>query len=185
MNTKEKVLQVSEKIILEKGMHALKLADIAEEIGISQAALYKHFTNKQAILSSLAWSWLDRLLTDVWTFTPNSENDSVDVIVHDWLWLLISSKYQVYQQSPKMFELYSTYIVGDDILLQKYLARAQHALATAASLKNEQDALNLLLSVIAFDDPGLNHVFSKPIHDNFESMWRLLAPGVQQLERTI
>jgi len=56
---KEEVLDIALRIIDEKGIHALTLREISDRIGISEAALFRHFRDKGEIMSSLA----DRVFT--------------------------------------------------------------------------------------------------------------------------
>lgn len=182
MNTKEKILQVSEQIVLEKGLSELRLSDIAFSIGISQAAIYKHFQNKNDILSSLAWTWLEGILADIWRYKPQ-ENDALSVIVHDWLWLLVSCKYDAYTNNPRLYELYSEFIVADFDLMSKHLEHISLTLSRVAELKKIADAQTLIFSVVSFENPNLRGIFDNRLKDNFESLWRVLEPGVSRLER--
>ncbi|MFB6209695.1 MAG: TetR/AcrR family transcriptional regulator [Candidatus Nanohaloarchaea archaeon] len=50
----EEILKVSLEIIHEEGQSALTVRNIAEEIGISEAAVYRHFEDKQEIVRSLS-----------------------------------------------------------------------------------------------------------------------------------
>lgn len=49
----EEVLIVAQKIIYEKGFYNLTIRNIAEKIGISEAAIYRHFKNKKEIIDKL------------------------------------------------------------------------------------------------------------------------------------
>ncbi len=51
--TKETILKTSLRLFAERGFEAVSVRDIAGEIGITQAALYKHYTNKKDILDSI------------------------------------------------------------------------------------------------------------------------------------
>ncbi|MBF0427563.1 MAG: TetR family transcriptional regulator [Magnetococcales bacterium] len=48
--------------LLEKGNRRVTTADLAVEVGLSEAALYRHFTGKQAIFQALAEYLRDHLL---------------------------------------------------------------------------------------------------------------------------
>ncbi|WP_273706023.1 TetR/AcrR family transcriptional regulator [Leuconostoc mesenteroides] len=182
MNTKEKILAATEQLVFEKGVSELRLADIASQVGISQAAIYKHYQNKSDILAILAWSWLDEILINVWNYSPH-EGDSLDMIVHNWLWLLISCKYEAYKTNPEMFELYSNFIVSDPTLVAKHVNHASQNLCKISGLRNLSDAKSLLLSVSSLEDPKLNAIIDNNLKKSFESLWLILKPGVAFLER--
>lgn len=52
-NTKDKIFNVALKLFARNGYEAASVRDIAGELGITQAALYKHYKNKQAIFDSI------------------------------------------------------------------------------------------------------------------------------------
>lgn len=53
INTKEKILQTSLKLFARRGYNSVSVRDISGELGITQAALYKHYKNKQDIFDSI------------------------------------------------------------------------------------------------------------------------------------
>ncbi|MGN0674371.1 MAG: SAM-dependent methyltransferase [Oscillospiraceae bacterium] len=53
INTKEKILQTSLRLFARRGYDSVSVRDISGELGITQAALYKHYKNKQDIFNSI------------------------------------------------------------------------------------------------------------------------------------
>lgn len=53
MDTKEKILQVSLKLFARNGYEGVSVRNIAEELGMTKGALYKHYENKQDIFDSI------------------------------------------------------------------------------------------------------------------------------------
>lgn len=53
MNTKEKILLISLHLFAQNGYEATSVADIAEAVGVTKGALYKHFKNKRDIFDSI------------------------------------------------------------------------------------------------------------------------------------
>ncbi len=53
MNTKERILLEALRLFARKGYEAVSVADIAESIGMTKGALYKHYKNKRDILDSI------------------------------------------------------------------------------------------------------------------------------------
>jgi AcrR family transcriptional regulator len=51
---KEEVHDIALRIIDEEGIHALTMRGISERIGISEAALFRHFKDKEDMISGLA-----------------------------------------------------------------------------------------------------------------------------------
>lgn len=52
-NTKEEILKTALKLFAQNGYEATSVSDIAEKIGISKGALYKHYHNKRDIFESI------------------------------------------------------------------------------------------------------------------------------------
>lgn len=52
-NTKEEILKTSLKLFAQNGYEATSVSDIAEEMGMSKGALYKHYRNKRDIFESI------------------------------------------------------------------------------------------------------------------------------------
>ncbi|MBZ0157754.1 MAG: TetR/AcrR family transcriptional regulator [Alphaproteobacteria bacterium] len=50
---REQIAQAALRIIAQRGVRALTTASIAQEVGISEANLYRHFKNKDEILSEM------------------------------------------------------------------------------------------------------------------------------------
>ncbi len=52
-NTKEVILQVALRLFSERGYNGVGIRDIANEIGIRESALYKHYRSKQDIFNAI------------------------------------------------------------------------------------------------------------------------------------
>ena len=52
-NTKERILQEALKLFSQKGYIGTSMNDIAAKLGVTKAALYKHYASKQEILDSI------------------------------------------------------------------------------------------------------------------------------------
>lgn len=52
-NTKERILEEALKLFAQSGYMGTSMSDIAASLGVTKAALYKHYTSKQEILDSI------------------------------------------------------------------------------------------------------------------------------------
>lgn len=52
-NTKEKILEEALKLFAQSGYMGTSMNDIASQLGVTKAALYKHYSSKQEILDSI------------------------------------------------------------------------------------------------------------------------------------
>jgi AcrR family transcriptional regulator len=61
---KNKILSAAADLVAQRGFHAVSMSDIGAEVGISGAAIYRHFENKSALLVALFDRSIDQLLQD-------------------------------------------------------------------------------------------------------------------------
>ena len=61
---KEKILGAAADLLAGKGYHAVSMADIGNEAGITGSGIYRHFDSKAAILVALFERVIDDLLSD-------------------------------------------------------------------------------------------------------------------------
>ena len=52
-NTKERILDEALKLFAQSGYMGTSMNDIASKLGVTKAALYKHYKSKQEILDSI------------------------------------------------------------------------------------------------------------------------------------
>jgi len=62
---KKQIMDAARKLIMRSGSEHVTVRNMAKEVGISQAAIYRHFKSKTEILSFLADSVADGLLHDI------------------------------------------------------------------------------------------------------------------------
>ncbi|MGB3511328.1 MAG: TetR/AcrR family transcriptional regulator [Microcoleaceae cyanobacterium] len=65
--TRTKILQAAQKLFARHGYDGTTTRDLAQKAGVAEGTLFRHFTNKKAILIELATQgWID-ILTDLLT----------------------------------------------------------------------------------------------------------------------
>jgi AcrR family transcriptional regulator len=62
---KKQIMDAARKLIVRSGSEHVTVRNMAKEVGISEAAIYRHFKSKTEILSFLADSVADGLLHDI------------------------------------------------------------------------------------------------------------------------
>lgn len=58
---KEKILTIGKRLFIQHGYHGLSMRAIAEEVGVSKAALYYHFQDKQELFLAILIQSLDEI----------------------------------------------------------------------------------------------------------------------------
>jgi len=76
---KKQIMDAARKLIMRSGSEHVTVRNMAKEVGISEAAIYRHFKSKTEILSFLADSVADGLLHDI-DMARNVGFTSLDII---------------------------------------------------------------------------------------------------------
>ncbi|MEB3342257.1 TetR/AcrR family transcriptional regulator [Okeania sp.] len=65
--TRTRILQTAQKLFAKYGYDGTTIRDLAKEVGVGEGTLFRHFTNKKAILIELATAGWVEILTDLLT----------------------------------------------------------------------------------------------------------------------
>lgn len=98
--TQELIIETAEALIERTEKSEVTLSQIADELSITHAALYKHFKNKQEIWAAVSKSWFNRMISeqiniDMTTLASRQE------ILHEWLWAFANAKNVPTTRIPK------------------------------------------------------------------------------------
>lgn len=136
-------------------------------LGVTHAALYKHFKNKEDLLQKLALKWLENTSRSLFEWNPEEGVDD-ETALHDWLWLLHLTKKDLYQHDQKMFLLYTNYIETDSNLVRGHLSHLAKKVEEISGWENREWRLLQLLHIftthILLKDGAvvtLNHYLNK------------------------
>jgi AcrR family transcriptional regulator len=78
LSTRDKILKAAQKLFARNGYDGTTTKELAEKAGIAEGTLFRHFTNKKAILVEVATQGWIELLTDL--LTELSEMASYEAI---------------------------------------------------------------------------------------------------------
>ncbi|GAA3392746.1 TetR/AcrR family transcriptional regulator [Cryptosporangium minutisporangium] len=71
-NRKQLIVEAAGQVFSERGYHAASMEEIAAGVGISAAALYRHFPNKYALFAEAAHVMVDRLVAELDESPPDA-----------------------------------------------------------------------------------------------------------------
>ncbi|MCG7844060.1 MAG: TetR/AcrR family transcriptional regulator [Methanomassiliicoccales archaeon] len=97
---KEQIMETALKIIHNKGIHSLTLREIADDVGVSEAALFRHFKSKADIVDSLA-----SMVFDENQFIPRGEG-TWEALENMLIWQM-----ELFQKNP----LHTSVLFQEDI----------------------------------------------------------------------
>lgn len=179
MTTREKILQETEIFILKNGIEKLTISKIAKKLNISQPAIYKHFKNKEELLTVLALRFLnEQTLSAIFPFDTTNYTQKVDII-HDWLWAVASAKFYAHQETPEMFALYTTYVSENQALSQEHILEMVQSLQSAAALSKPEQAGALIQAFAYFHHPKVAPQWDNSFQEQFENVWLLIKKNFE------
>ena len=74
----EAILASVNRLLAEKGFDAMTLDEVAADVGIAKASLYKHFTSKEELAATAMIRVLDNALTFIATLEAQTKAPAVD-----------------------------------------------------------------------------------------------------------
>lgn len=178
--TQAEILAAAAELVVNNGLDNVTLSQVGKQLGISHAALYKHFKNKQDLWTSLAMNWLDDVLVEIFPFKVTSEMTQSE-IAHDWLWALAKGKMRAHAENPQMFELYTDYIDNDEHVLMLHTQDLIRSLQSALGTTDTVHVAALIQAFTVFSAPGFANFWNEDSRSQFEAIWELMQPGVAQL----
>jgi AcrR family transcriptional regulator len=72
-NIRGQILAHAQRLFIERGYHGLALREIAEAVGVSKAALYYHFADKEALFLAVLEGYLDEIETAIETIEAREQ----------------------------------------------------------------------------------------------------------------
>jgi len=176
--TKDRIIDTAEGLIMQTGDSEVTLNQIGAELGISHAALYKHFRNKQALWEAVASNWFNREIIN--KITP-STSESKEQQLHDWLWSFVNAKKAAFNTNPKMFALNTEYIDNNTQVLRKVLVSAYREIDSIMDYQDPKlEKSELILAVFSiFTLPNFRYTWNEDDYaGRFEMLWDLIKNGI-------
>lgn len=171
--TEEKIFSMTEKIVYEKGMEKTTLYDVARNLGVTHAALYKHYRNKEDLFQKLALHWLEETSRELFEWVKPVTSSGKQAL-HDWLWILANTKKKLYHTDKRMFFLYTDYIEKNGELVEDHLQHLAEKAEGVSGWKGEGQAI--ITAFIYFHNPYFANRWSNEEYAAlFEKVWRLVS----------
>lgn len=103
---KQKALDAAELVIRKSGFDRSKLTDVARDLGVSHAALYKHFASKEELLDAVTQRWLERI--DAALAEVCQRRESVKARLQAWFTTLHRLKREKVMADPELYQAFNT-----------------------------------------------------------------------------
>ena len=186
---KQQIIDAARKLIIRKGSEHLTVRAMAREVGLTEAAIYRHFKSKREILSFLMNHIMDTMLHDVErTTAENSPNlETIDQVLKHHM-------SEIEQRKGMSFQIIAEIIsLGDKKLnkdvyekLNLYVDRLKHLLSEGARGGHIRDDIDFGASALLLFGmiQGLANIwalsgYSFDLSAKYESLWAVYRKAVE------
>ena len=107
---KQQIVQVVLKLIAERGVEAVSTQLIADTIGLTQGAVFRHFSTKEEVWSAVI-TWLEDQLRSIWSKTGLEQPDHDGITALEQMFL---GHIELIEQYPGL----AKFIMSDDVRQQ-------------------------------------------------------------------
>ena len=186
---KQQIIDAARKLIIRKGSEHLTVRSMAKEVGLTEAAIYRHFKSKREILSFLMNNIMDTMLYDVErTTVENSPSlETIDQVLKHHL-------SEIEQRKGMSFQIIAEIIsLGDKKLnkdvyekLNLYIDRIENLLSAGARGGHIRDGIDFGASALLLFGmiQGLANIwalsgYSFDLSAKYESLWAIYQKAVK------
>jgi len=180
---KKEIIDAARKLIYKKGSEHVTVNNIAKEVKISEAAIYRHFRNKKEILSFLASHVTESLMQDIDSVVKSglSSPDNISSILRSHLSKIEQKRgvsFQVIAEIISFGDKRLNKQVYDDI--QNYLERFRELLDNGIkdkSIREDIDSGATALLLFAMIQGLVNtwalSNYSFDLTERYEALWNV------------
>ncbi len=187
---KQQIIDAARKLIIRKGSEHLTVRALAKEVGLTEAAIYRHFKSKREILSFLMNHIMDGMLLEM-ERTVSNGLESLDTVGH----ALRQHLSEIEQRKGMSFQIIAEIIsLGDKRLnrevyekLQIYIAQLEHLLSQGSRSGHVRDDLDLqACATLLFGMiQGLVNIWALAGYNfdlaaKYESMWSIFQLAIRK-----
>ncbi|MFG1928050.1 TetR/AcrR family transcriptional regulator [Cryptosporangium sp. NPDC048952] len=134
--TRRALLDAAATLLGEGGVEAVTLREVGARAGVSRGAPYRHFADKESLLTAIATEAWDRVGDEVSVLRASSELSAPEK-----LRTALTGLIAIGRQQPHLFRLMFTQPSGDPSAVVRAAGRSQDEfLAIVAELVGEKDA---------------------------------------------
>lgn len=178
--TQELIIETAEALMERTEKSEVTLSQIADELSITHAALYRHFKNKQELWAAVSKRWFNRMISEQIKIDTTPITAPKDVL-HDWLWSFVNAKKRTFNENPKMFALNTQYVDSNPLVLRDVLWDSYQIIDGIMDYQDPHfERAEAILSAFAvFSLPSFKVSWNSPDYqDRFERMWSLIKQGL-------
>lgn len=179
---RQKIIETAEVLILKYSRSDITLSEIATELGVTHATIYKHFKNKQDVWEAVSKKWFNETVMS--QVDVGDEDNSKIEKLHNLLWSFAKAKRDAYNHNEIMFTLNTQYVENNPYALREILTIVYQRINIIMGWSDESfaDAELIMSAFTIFTLPNFQNTWNdSDFEKRFENMWKLIQPGIKSL----
>ena len=117
---RDKAIDVAIAQMRRYGFEKVRLVDIAKDLGVSHAALYIHFTDKEALLDAVSERWLKSLEAAMEGVCQKNKDPIAKI--HEWFLKLYLMKREKVMNDPELYKAFKSVADQQKFIYKEHLA---------------------------------------------------------------
>ena len=185
----ESILSATEDVLRRYGPGKATVVDVGKELGVSHAAVYKHFPSKAALREAVSRRWLNRDRDALAAIASDTEIPPPQRL-RSWLAALLAAKRAKAHDDPELFAAYKILVTENSIAAIDHVADLLGQLEviltdgmTGGSFRRTdpaETARAVFTATIRFHHPGLAGAWTEPgIEQELDVICDLLLDGLR------
>ncbi|GIM91960.1 TetR family transcriptional regulator [Paractinoplanes toevensis] len=185
----ESILSATEDVLRRYGPAKATVVDVGKELGVSHAAVYKHFPSKAALREAVSRRWLNRD-RDALAAIANDTRIPPPQRLRSWLAALLAAKRAKAHDDPELFAAYKILVTENSVaaidhvadLLGQLKVILTDGMADGSFRRADltETARAVFTATTRFHHPGLAGAWTEPgIEHELDVICTLLLDGLR------
>lgn len=128
---KDQILDTAEDLLRRYGIAKTTVSDVARALGLTHAAVYRHFESKAGLREAVAERWLKRVSTPLAAIA--AECGDAEERLRRWLLTLMEMKRRKVRDDPEMFATYHALAEVADGAVSRHVSELERQVARILS----------------------------------------------------
>jgi AcrR family transcriptional regulator len=120
IQVRDKAIDVAIAQMRQNGFEKVRLVDIAKDLGVSHAALYIHFADKEALLDAVSERWLKSLEAALERVCQKNKDPIAKI--HEWFLTLYRMKREKVMNDPELYKAFKSAANQKKNIYEEHLA---------------------------------------------------------------
>ena len=186
--SRERILEAAETLLRRFGPEKFRIVDVAEALGMSHGNLYRYFSDRQAILDTIAQRWLTKIIEPLQKIVR--KRTTAERRLEEWILTLIRLKRRKVTADPELFRTYHAVAEAARMVVEEHIGHLSAQLAEILRSGSERGewkvrkaqkaAETILRATLVFHHPSfVAGPGPQPTEANARDLIKLLVAGLK------